>query len=507
MSEEISRESLGFRDIIVEGSSFDDLEKRLKKELDKLSKEIGVPVDLKKSFFEVCLYSGKKFDNVKAYVYGRAGSEGIDGHAKQSYAKARKRVERIIGNCGIYHAIPDEEHEAIKESNGCVKAAIGFPATKHLEGIIGKGYKKTDEQGISALFDTSAYDEAIDNVFELNENIKKKKFSKEHIKATFLYRFVKVSVEDKERSIKEELEELGIEEKYFDDFFNAEIKKTRKKVNGIIPGEQQTQLIAYFKGLNVLDEKLNVVDKNLKVFENRKISEFLSNVNSNGEAKIIKKDDVYVITNLTLYGLDGLPFMHYPAVELDASPVSGSDSQPISQRQNDWLDYYKNSDKSLLSLPLFYAVMNAIYDNKQDDVAKDLLNNLRPDFKESWISTSSRFNYSKNKVWHDYRTPEQIEFEQNIPRVSEYLENLVNQTKWEAALKAIFMTNNVQKIPEVLGIYSKKARLWTPENNREIERAALVGFSNDDFYVDGYGLGGSSRSRGVRKKFSTGNEG
>ena len=69
------------------------------------------------------------------------------------------------------------------------------------------------------------------------------------------------------------------------------------------------------------------------------------------------------------------------------------------------------------------------------------------------------------------------------------------------------MTNNVQKIPEVLGIYSKKARLWTPENNREIERAALVGFSNDDFYVDGYGLGGSSRSRGVRKKFSTGNEG
>jgi len=216
-------------------------------------------------------------------------------------------------------------------------------------------------------------------------------------------------------------------------------------------------------------------------------------------SKITRKGDVYVITNLTLFDLQGSPVKVYSEVELDASPVLGADGKPIKKSQPDWIAYYKEKNKKLPSLPLLYAIIEAAYDNqKNNDVAEELLESLKTDFKPSWLVTSTRFNYSQDKIWHDFESSEQIEITQNIPGIEEYLEKLVQEQEWEEPLRTIFMTKNLQKIPEVLGVYGIKGKLRTPDSDRETERAAFAGFSFDYFAVICYNfLNDCGRSRGV----------
>ncbi len=281
----IDYESLGFRDIVVEGSSFQDVKKNLGDEVRKLSKNLGVSMDREKSFFEVFFYSGKSFDDYDACIFGSAGNnKENDEHFKQNYDNAKKRIIDIIDNNGIISGSEgpyvDTVDEATKDADGRVKVHLCFPQANTLTGIIGQSAKQ-EENHFNGLFDTSAYNEAYANAFKLNANIKETTF-KEHIKASFRYKFEEVNSDENQRSIKEELKAIGIEEKWFNDFFNDKIKKVRKKSNGIIPSEQQTKLISYFQNerIRVLDDKLNVVKKNLASFEARRFSE-LSGIDFN----------------------------------------------------------------------------------------------------------------------------------------------------------------------------------------------------------------------------------
>ncbi len=217
-----------------------------------------------------------------------------------------------------------------------------------------------------------------------------------------------------------------------------------------------------------------------------------------GPVEITKQGDVYIVSNITLYDMDESVHTTYPEISIDASPVK--EGRNIARKtQPQWLDFYAGKDKTLPSLPLLYAILEAAYDNKDEDAAKELLKSLQSDFKDSWLVTSTRFNYDQKKVWHNVTTQDQIDFDVNIPGISDYLENLVTQEDWAQPLRGIFMTRELEKIPKVFSIYgNRKGYLYTPDDNRKVERAAFVGFNYDDFSVVGdSNLDNDGRSRGV----------
>ena len=219
--------------------------------------------------------------------------------------------------------------------------------------------------------------------------------------------------------------------------------------------------------------------------------------NLSSPSEITKQGDVYVVSNIKLYDLDGSLYMQYPEIKLDASPVHEGD-EIARKSQKKWLDFYTGKDKSLPSLPLLCAIMEAAYDNKDDDMAQELLQSLQSDFDPNYLVMSTRFNYDQNKVWHNAAAPEQIEFNVHIPGISDYLENIIKSPEWEKPLRSIFMINDIEKLPKVLGIYNdRKCHLYIPGDRRNIERAAFVGFYGGDFSVDGGSLGNDGRSRGV----------
>jgi len=233
-----------------------------------------------------------------------------------------------------------------------------------------------------------------------------------------------------------------------------------------------------------IDKAIEQVD-NYKPPKAKSEDEKQKEIADDGTNRITKQGDVFVINDLTLYGLDGAAAVKYCSVEFDASPVCQNDI--LSQMyQVGWIRYYEDSGKCLPSLPLLYAIMEAAYDNRNEDAARDLLQSLERDFKRDWMSTSTRFNYDQQKVRHYVETPEQIALIVDIPDSEEYLDILVQSKDWQSPLKGIFMAKDIQKIPQVLGVYEKRPILLTPSKSRHHLCIAVAGFQDDHFEVDGY---------------------
>lgn len=239
---------------------------------------------------------------------------------------------------------------------------------------------------------------------------------------------------------------------------------------------------------------LKDMQKEIGITNNEK-NKNINIIRNQGKSIIEKNDNNFLITNLNLYNPDGSIALEYPEIYIEAT------SNETRKTQEDWIKHYKETNNFLPSLPLYYAILEATYDNKNEKDAKELIENLKLDLKPNWLVTSTRFDYKNNKVWHNYSYDEQIELDINIPGIEEYLENLVVKSNWEKPLKSIFMTENVNKISELLGgLYkNRKGYLWTPTGNREIQRAGFLYFNgNSDFHFDGdYSLNILGRSRGV----------
>lgn len=245
---------------------------------------------------------------------------------------------------------------------------------------------------------------------------------------------------------------------------------------------------------------------------NKNVDELFEKTLTNESSSIYRQKDNYIISNITLYDLDNCPHAFYPKVILDANPVKCEKDNLVKKSQNNWINYYTNKNKFLPSLPLLYAILEVAYDYKDETTTKELLTSLANNSYSltdkicvSDIATSTRFNYEKNKVWHNIATPNQIEFNVKIPRTSQGIDELVSRLDWKRPLKSIFMTNNVEKIPSVLRSVckGKESKFYTPYNARYIERATFVQLHDEGLKIDNrFYFSETGHSHGVRIKDS-----
>jgi hypothetical protein len=217
-----------------------------------------------------------------------------------------------------------------------------------------------------------------------------------------------------------------------------------------------------------------------------------------GPTRIGKDGDVFVVSNVILYDLDECQHTVYPQIRLDI--FSDDEVGNVEGKtQGNWIRHYAGSNKMMLNLPLMYAILESIYNNMDKDIAKELLQGLQSDFEIDYLTMSTRFNYEKDKVKHNVTMPEEIEFHVHIPGYEGYIQNIVNSPEWENPLRSIFMTQDLEKIPKVLGMFkNRRAYLRTPNSDRNIERAAFVGLDNGIFNISGnYSLDSRGRFRGI----------
>jgi hypothetical protein len=185
-------------------------------------------------------------------------------------------------------------------------------------------------------------------------------------------------------------------------------------------------------------------------------------------------------------------------ITIDSSPA---DDNKV-HTQDDWIKYFNDRNEIMVSMPDIYLA------GKSNN--KKLLHSLRKDFKDIWITSSTRIKYDDNqdaRIIHNYNSKliKQVEHNVVIPEYRpQYLENVLNTQEGLKYLQILFGTNDTaQQIKDTLQKLSNysldKTKVWSAAlSDRSIERAS--GFYCDDgvFHVNGDLLCIDGRSRGVR---------
>jgi len=207
--------------------------------------------------------------------------------------------------------------------------------------------------------------------------------------------------------------------------------------------------------------------------------------------QITREGDGYVATNLTLYGLDGELVRYYSRIEMDAHSYNTNAKVDAEDTPQNWVNFYKKEGKSMLSLPLWYAIVEAAFHTKEEAASQNLLESFKPDFEDCpWLVTSTRFCSS---IFHDVETAQEIEVPIKIPRYRVWLENVAKKSNWKQPLRALFMAKDVKEITKVLSYYGRTQ--WDgSRDSKGVEWPVFVGYDLNIGFgpIDGHG-----RSRGV----------
>ena len=208
------------------------------------------------------------------------------------------------------------------------------------------------------------------------------------------------------------------------------------------------------------------------------------------------------LENIMLYDLKGKAVLTHKRLELDGEAVRGGDGKYLIKTQKEWYDYYEvnyiKDGKDLPSLPVMYAIIERMYDEKHPALAS-----VVQDMRENWLCAGTVINYQK-----DFATHKWIDTQHNvtckIPLGDHWLDEAIKKKDWKQAMQALFLPKNVERVPEVLNAVSgKRPYIWTPNadgRKSNPERAVWLYFYADRFglYCGYSPISYAGRSRGVR---------
>ncbi len=184
------------------------------------------------------------------------------------------------------------------------------------------------------------------------------------------------------------------------------------------------------------------------------------------------KAEPIVLPDIVLYDAEGKPARKYAKVTLDGALIGDAADKPITKTQDDWISYYKMAGGELLSLPLFYAIIEKVHTEKHPAGAA-----IREDLQKHWIATSTRIDYKKNIITHGFGFSSVETYSCPIPAKEHWLDKVKDKKAWRSALQALFMPKDVDQAIEVLHKFSGvRPYIWTETDRKEKPiRAAFVG--------------------------------
>lgn len=141
----------------------------------------------------------------------------------------------------------------------------------------------------------------------------------------------------------------------------------------------------------------------------------------------------------------------YPRILFHAAAHDGPPGASIEELSN----FYQNSKKDdVLNLPLFYAILESVYDTETQSLKVRFVEEILP----SCLILSTGLDYTRNKVWHGFNNPGKIEFNVDISQLKgRYnLKEIIKEKEFEKFLRAIFMAKDLEKVFEVLNFYGKE---------------------------------------------------
>jgi hypothetical protein len=180
------------------------------------------------------------------------------------------------------------------------------------------------------------------------------------------------------------------------------------------------------------------------------------------------------LSDLVLYDAKGKPFRKYDKIVIDGSCPKTTDGSYLTGTQDDWAVYAKEKGKRILSAPLLVAAVEKMSETKHPG-----LPGLVKDIQESWYCTSSRIDYSTNRIIQGYGFPEAFAQEFNLPVGDRYLDEIAAERAWRLALQSLFMSRDLEKsIATLTEVFKARPHIWSPsaEYGRSIPlRAVFVG--------------------------------
>ena len=197
--------------------------------------------------------------------------------------------------------------------------------------------------------------------------------------------------------------------------------------------------------------------------------------------------------DIVLYDAKGKPARTYKTVTMAGECERDATGVYLRKTQDNWIAYYKAGKDVLPSLPLLYAIIEQLHDAKHPAAAV-----LLKDLQDFYLCTSTRIDYKKNEVTHNYGFPSAETFSCRIPEESPWLDKVIKQEEWRSAALALLMPKDVDKAVETLHEFSGvHPYVWTASERRsEPLRAAFVGANPDGLYLscnDSLHYGGLSR--------------
>ncbi|HLC70754.1 MAG TPA: hypothetical protein VJI32_02040 [Candidatus Nanoarchaeia archaeon] len=200
------------------------------------------------------------------------------------------------------------------------------------------------------------------------------------------------------------------------------------------------------------------------------------------------------LRDIILYSATGKPSQKYDTVTLSSEAHKDAAGSYIIKTQDGWVAHYAGSKERLPSLTLLYAVIEKLHEEKNPATAQ-----LLKELKDSWLCTSTRIDYGRNIITHDYGR-ETTGFRGDIPKGSHWLKDITGNKEWNNTLQVLLMCKDVDKAQEVLGGFAGvPPYIWTADDRKSNPlRAAFVDVSTDRLSLDcSYNIGGRGCSRSV----------
>lgn len=203
-----------------------------------------------------------------------------------------------------------------------------------------------------------------------------------------------------------------------------------------------------------------------------------------GKFTLTEQDDRYVLNPVFYRG-------ELYRVGLSKKLLDNGDSHT----QDAWLATLKDSPWHVPSGPLMLNIVNKLYEERAGEYAKiikKVQGILRKDFKDNWMSTSTRVRYTASgldEVTHDYGTNEEWSVEADVVGPSLWVDA---QSNCGESLDALLGTNHVEHLTTLTQWLNKQnPYLWRVNNRPQSEavRALVLGvIDSNSFYVyaDGF---------------------
>jgi hypothetical protein len=171
----------------------------------------------------------------------------------------------------------------------------------------------------------------------------------------------------------------------------------------------------------------------------------------------ISKDPIE-LSDLVLYDAKSKPFKKYEKIVIDGSCPKKANGSYITKTQDEWVVYAREKGKRILSAPLLVAAIEKMSETKHPG-----LPGLVKDIQKSWYCTSSRIDYSKNRIIQGYGFPEAFAQEFNLPIGDTYLDEIVRERAWRPALQSLFMSKDLEKsIATLNNVFKVRPYVWSP---------------------------------------------